>query len=305
MKYCPKCGAPLNTDKEYCIRCGSMLTKEALSGESTNFDAEYIKREKIDFDSLLELYVGKRYREIDQVNFNPWHLIFTSTYSFYRRYYSMAIFAMIVLVLTSIGLGFLIPLIVKLLPFGLDQSVIMPLFLYIFFLFMTSYLLSRNYNRKYIMYASGRVKKIMYSDKNKDAQTIKRKCKRRGNPSVLYCFIGWFLTGVVITAIGGLISLIVLFVNIYKEKNAYKIGNEICQNISKNTNMFNDRRNTFIDLETTKDIGDYTGTMIIYSNDTIYLFNAGKSNVLCTGTCGQKVECHLQSTDFKYNIQLK
>lgn len=297
MKYCPKCGAPLNTDKEYCIRCGSMLTKEALSGESTNFDAEYIKREKIDFDSLLKLYVGDRYEKIDAVNFNPWHLIFTSFYSFYRRYYSMAIFSMIVFAIVGVILQLILPFIIKNLPGSLSGNPYIYLFLHIFFIFMTSYLLSRNYNRKYLMYASGKVKNIMYSDKNKDADTIKRKCIRRGNPSIIYCIIGWLLTGVVIAAIGAIISLIMLFVNVYKEKNAYKIGNEICESFSKNINQFNDKRNTFIDLSTIKGLGDYYGKIMIFSDNKILLYSAGRDNVICTGTCGNKVECKLSSLD--------
>lgn len=295
MKYCPKCGAPLNTDKEYCIRCGSMLTKEALSGESTNFDAEYIKREKIDFDSLLKLYVGDRYEKIDAVNFNPWHLIFTSFYSFYRRYYSMAIFSMIVFVIVSFILQLTLPFITKNLPGALNGNPLIYLFLHVFFIFMTSYLLSRNYNRKYLMYASGKVKKIMYSDKNKDAATIKRKCIRRGNPSIIYCIIGWLLTGAVIATIGAIISVITLFINIYKEKNAYRIGEEICEKFSTNVNQLSDKKNIPLDLKTIKGLGDYYGGMMVLSDNTIILYSAGRDNVICTGTCGKKVDCHLSS----------
>ena len=309
MKYCPKCGAPLNTDKEYCIRCGSMLTKEALSGEHANFDAEYIKREKIDFDSLLKLYVGDRYDKIDAVNFNPWHLIFTAAYSFYRRYYSMAIFSMIVFAIVNILLGLTLPFIVSHLPYGLDKMMLTTIFLYAFFMFLTSYLLSRNYNRKYLMYASTKVKKIMYSDKNKDAETIRRKCKKRGNPSILYCIIGWFLTGTVIATISILISLLTYFINIYKEKNAYKIGDEICKNVSTNINSYNFPRNTFIDLENVKGLGnDYTGSILIYSNDSVYLLAASRDNVYCTGICGTQVKCHLNvdnELDFSFDNLLK
>ena len=294
MQYCPKCGAPLKTDKEYCIRCGSLLTKEALSGEKTNFDAEYIKREKIDFDSLLKLYVGKKYELIDAQNFSVWNFIFPVFYSFYRRYYSMAVITMIVFAITNTITALLTPTIVKALPYGLDKSIISPFLIIFFSVFLVSYLLSKNYNKKYLLYASGKVKKIMYSDNNKDAETIRRKCKKRGNPSILYCIIGWLLIGVVVAVISALISLSMHVINIYKAKNAYKIGDEICKNVSTNIDSYNFPRNTFIELENVKGLGnDYTGSILIYSNNTVYLFAASRDNVYCTGTCGKDVKCNL------------
>ncbi len=292
MEHCPKCGAPLKTDKEYCIRCGSMLTKEALSGEKPNFDVEYIKKEKIDFDSLLQLYVGKKYDLIESQNFSVWNLAFPILYSFYRRYYSMAIISMIAFSIAYAISLWITPTVVNALPFGLDKFTLTPYLIIFFFAFLTSYLLSKNYNKRYLTYAGSKVKKIMYSEKNKDAKTIKRKCIKRGNPNVLYCFIGWFITSIVVSLIIGIIVSTEILVLSVKQKNAYKTGNEICENIEKYRSSFDDKKGVVIDLKDIKELNQYEGRLEVKTFDNrINIYNVRKKDISCSGLCGGDVDC--------------
>ena len=284
---CPKCNSNIPDKSTYCVRCGSTFNEK---GEIINDPDE----EKISFDELLKIYVGKKYDKFEDNMFSIWQFLFGPFYSFYRKHYSYGFLCIIVYVssgylfnkfLSSIDLSFYTDLI--------NNKMIvskLPLILQLTLIIAISYLLSRNYNKTYLKYAGTKVKSIMFSKKNYSAETQKKKCIRKGRTSILSIFLGYAIAFIIAYSISFLIS----FTNeMIKYSNTQNVGKNICtelkeKTVDKENINFNDESQIKIETWTNN---KYFGLFYVNSENKIVLLNAVYDDVVCNGICGENVTC--------------
>ncbi len=289
---CPKCNANLKDDSTYCVRCGATFNdkKEIINDPS---------EKKVSFDELIRLYVGENYDKFEDTPFSIWQFLFGTFYSFYRRHYSYGIFYAIIMSASSYGLLYFLKFAASIeeYEFLFKNKFIIPI-LELLLLISVSYMLSKTYNKKYLSYAGTKVKKIMFSKRNYNAEIQKKKCIQKGRPGIQWIIIGSIIFGLITFIITCLVALVFLIISSTKEKQMNQIGKNICTELKTNLAINNDiniyNGNSFKIESYTNN--KYYGLFYINSKEQLVLVDARYNDIICSGTCDDNVKCIKDTT---------
>ena len=246
--------------------------------------------QKVPFDDLLRLYVGKNYDKFEDTPFSIWQFLFGPFYSFYRKHYSYGIFSIIVIILSNTLISKALNSIASIEYYSsVFKNEIIIQILEFLFLIAVNYMLSKKYNKTYIKYASNKVKKIMFSNKNYDATQQKKKCIKRGNPSILSIIIGLASIYLFLFIISYLITTFNLIKTKIESKQTQQIGIYACKEINKK--ISNTKTGIIYKIEDFTD-NKYSGHFYINNNKEITILSMNEKNIFCSGSCGDTLKCH-------------
>lgn len=152
---CPKCGADIQENENFCRVCGSSLS-------NVRYDNIEYQNNNNDEENLIKAYIGKDSENIYNESFSIWTLLFGSFYVFYRKMWLLGILMTI---------------------FYFCVNTFIPEYYYINFLI--DLLVSLFFNKYYVSKVKEKVRMIKERNPGYNTPDLMNSCIKEGGTSIL------------------------------------------------------------------------------------------------------------------------
>lgn len=185
---CPYCGEKVDTNKEFCLKCGNRLITHNVT---TNYEINDTKE--------LETFIDKNVNKIKPNRVSLPSLFLGSLYYLYRKMYVLGILLIIMFLSFSIGFNY-VP----------DDYKIYVGVIYLIFSLVISIVLFIKFNSIYINHANRKINRIKTKYKNESRFEIMERIKYAGSTNLLAPAVAYLI-------VFGIFLFINLRINNYKD----------------------------------------------------------------------------------------